>query len=102
MNDVEGCIGERHRVDIADQHLDIARPAPERQRLCRHDRSRRGVNADHRAVGEPFGKINRDGSRTDANVQHSVARFQPREKVRRGILSSPPAVRSQDGVVVTV
>ena len=73
-----------------------------RQRLRRRDRSRRGVNADHRAVGQPCGEIDRDGSRTDADIQHSVARFQPGEQVRRGILRSPPAVRSQDGVVVTV
>ena len=45
--------------------------------LCRRHCGRCGVDADNRALRQPSGEVDGDGSRTDADVQHAVGRLQP-------------------------
>ena len=88
MNDVEGGAAESE-VDVPDNRRRFHVPRIGWSCVAA---TAAGVDADNRALRQPSGEVDGDGSRTDADIQQPVGRLQPWQQICRGILSSSPTV----------
>jgi hypothetical protein len=102
VHDVEGVVGEVERVHVADGEVDRLQPAPADLGPGQIQRLLGGLKGGDPPGCDPRREVCGDGAGTAADVQQSVAGFQPWQQICRRIFCGAPAVRAQDRLVMPV
>ena len=102
VDDVVAVVGGVEAVHVADREGHVGRAPLGRLRGGGGDDLLRGVQADHRAGGDPVGQVAGQRARAAAHVQQRLSRLQVGEEVGRRVRGGAPAVAPQHALVVAV
>ncbi len=102
VDHVETAVGHVEVVDVARLEPQVHLSAGLGQPAGLLEDAGGGVDAEHRALGDPSGQTDRDRPRAAADIEHPGVGAHSRQEVGGGVLDAALAMRPQHGVVVPV